>query len=59
MEECCSGKMWALKLIVLGIILIYVTLYTTWSIWVVIGVLAIIKGIIVLVMPMMGKKKRR
>ncbi len=58
MCECCEGKAWAIKLLVLGIILIAVRLYKpSWDIWVVIGVLAIIKSIIIFVLPMLGKKK--
>jgi membrane-bound ClpP family serine protease len=51
MDECCSPRCWAAKLLVVGIILILVRLYTVWDIWVVLGVLLIIKAIIMFIMP--------
>ncbi|MFH1182318.1 MAG: hypothetical protein V1702_05135 [Candidatus Woesearchaeota archaeon] len=41
----------ACKLLVLGIVLILVRLYTSWDMWVVIGTLAVIKGILLFMMP--------
>ncbi len=58
MHEDCSPGMMALKLLVLGIILILVRLYTLWDIWGVIGVLLIIKALMIFIMPM-GKKRKR
>lgn len=51
MCECCDPKMMALKMLVLGIILIVVRMFTTWDIWIVIGVLAIIKAAMIFFMP--------
>ncbi len=51
MDECCTPKCNAIKLLVLGLILILVTLYTDWNIWVVLGVLLIIKAIVMFFMP--------
>lgn len=56
MEGCCSPKLMALKLLILGIILIAVRLYTAWDIWVVLGVIVIIKALIIFAMP---AKKRK
>lgn len=56
MENCCNPKLMALKLLILGIILILVRLYTSWDIWVVLGVIVIIKALIIFLMP--AKKKR-
>ena len=53
-----GGKWMALKMLVLGIVLILARLYTDWDIWVVIGVLVIIKAIIVFFMPMCYGKSR-
>jgi hypothetical protein len=50
MGECnpmCKGA----KLLVLGLVLILVRQYTTWDIWVVIGVLAILKALMLFFMP--------
>ena len=54
MGECCGDvchKCMAGKLIVIGAVLILVSLYTTWNIWVVIGALFILKGILKWVKP--------
>ena len=49
--ENCTPRCWAMKLLVLGIVLILVRIYTAWDIWVVLGALLIAKGILVLIMP--------
>lgn len=49
--ENCSPKCMASKLLIAGIILILTRLYTSWDIWVVIGSLLVIKGILLFVMP--------
>lgn len=51
MDNCCTPRCMAIKLLVLGIILILVRLYTSWDIWIVLGVLAIIKAIMLFAMP--------
>ena len=59
---CCEGicnKCWAIKWIVLGIILILVRLYTTWDIWVVLGALFVLKGILKLVKPTCGHSEEK
>jgi len=40
-----------LKLLILGIVLVLVRLYTLWDMWVVIGTLLIIMGLLKLLMP--------
>lgn len=50
--ENCTGRCIASKLLVIGIVLILVRMYTTWDIWVVIGAILIIKAILLYVMPM-------
>jgi len=49
--EDCTPRCWAMKLLVLGIVLILVRMYTAWDIWVVLGVLLIVKGILMFIMP--------
>ena len=56
MENCCNPKLMALKLVILGLILILVRLYTSWDIWIVLGVIVIIKALIILIMPMKKRK---
>ena len=51
MKECTTQCM-ATKLLVIGIILILVRLYTNWDIWLVIGAILAIKGILLFFMPM-------
>ena len=53
-EVCHDGicsKCWACKYIVVGIILIANQMWLKWDIWVVLGALLVIKGVIKLVMP--------
>ncbi|MBS3075145.1 hypothetical protein J4429_01670 [Candidatus Pacearchaeota archaeon] len=47
----CDSKMMALEMLVLGIVLILVRMFTVWDIWIVLGALAIIKAIMLFVMP--------
>jgi hypothetical protein len=51
MDHCCTPACMGIKFLIVGIILILVTLYTTWNIWVVIGILLIIKAIMMFLMP--------
>ncbi len=54
MENCCGGvciKCHAWMFIVFGLILVINQLYTEWDIWVVLGVLLILKGILKLIKP--------
>jgi len=65
MGEGVCHQCFAWMLIAVGAILVLVTVYTTWNIWIVIGALFIIKGILKLAKPMCphcevkptGKKK--
>ena len=41
----------AIKLLIVGIVLVLVRLYTAWDIWVVIGTILIIKAILLFIMP--------
>ena len=50
MKECIPACK-ATKLLVLGVILILVRLYTAWDIWVVIGALLVIKALMMYIMP--------
>ena len=47
----CTPRCQAVKLAVLGIILLLARIYTTWDIWIVIGVLLIIRAILTLIIP--------
>ena len=47
----CTTQFKAMKMLVFGVILILVRLYTLWDIWVVLGTLLVIKGVLLLIMP--------
>ena len=47
----CNSKIMAVKMLVLGIVVILVRMFTAWDIWIVLGVLAVIKAIMLFVMP--------
>jgi len=52
MGEGVCHKCFAWMLIAVGATLILVTVYTTWNIWIVIGALLVLKGILKLAKPM-------
>ena len=47
----CTPRCMAMKLLVMGIVLILVRLYTAWDIWIVIGALLVVKGVLLFMMP--------
>ena len=51
MHGDCTPQCMAMKLLVFGAILILVRLYTAWDIWVVLGALLVIKGLLLFIMP--------
>ncbi len=58
----CTPRCMAAKLLVLGIILILIRMYTTWDMWIVIGALLVIKAVLIFFMPVCGcqtKKKKK
>ena len=56
-HDGACAKCWGAKYIILGVILIVTQLYTDWDIWVVIGVLLILKGVVKLAMQTCGHCK--
>ena len=52
------GKGMGLCMLVLGIIFILIPFYTDWNIFIVLGVLMIIKALMMFVMPMCCKDKK-
>jgi uncharacterized membrane protein HdeD (DUF308 family) len=57
MEEFKHGHM-AIKLLVLGIVLILIRLYTSWDMWIVVGIIMILAAILKLVMPYKNRENR-
>ncbi len=56
-STCCDGvcsKCWGTKYIVVGLILIANEYWFQWNVWVVIGTLLVIKGVLKHVMPSCG-----
>ncbi|MEK6859713.1 MAG: hypothetical protein AABX54_02760 [Nanoarchaeota archaeon] len=52
MENCCTPTCKAIKLIVLAVIIILISVYKpAWNLWLIIGVLLIIKAIMLFIMP--------
>ena len=50
MESVC-GKCWGGMLVLIGLILVLVRLYTMWDIWVVMGVILIVGGFLLMANP--------
>lgn len=61
MENHCTPRCMAVKLLILGLILVLAELYTSWDMWIVFGVILIIKAIVMFIMPVCpcnaGKRK--
>lgn len=57
--EDCQPQCMAIKLIVLGVILILVRLYTSWDMWLVVGAILIIKAIMLFIMPVCPCNKKK
>ncbi len=61
MEDDCTPQCKGAKLLIVGLILILVTLFTTWNIWLVIGAMLVIKALLLFIMPVCpcrGKAKK-
>ncbi len=56
--EDCIPRCKATKLLVLGLILLAVRLYTSFDMWIVIGALLVIKGILLYIMPVCACTKK-
>ncbi len=56
--EGCTPACKGMKLLLLGVILILVRYFTAWDIWVVIGVLMIIKALMLFIMPICPCQKK-
>jgi hypothetical protein len=59
MDSYCTPTCKGIKLLIAGIILILVTMYTNWNIWIVIGVLLIIKAVMMFIMPVCPCNKNK
>lgn len=57
--ENCQPQCIAMKLIVLGVVLILVRLYTNWDMWLVVGAILIIKAIMLFIMPVCPCVKKK
>lgn len=58
MEEC-NHKHMALKFLIIGLVLVLVRKYTLWDIWIVIGVIMIIKSILIFLHPVKSSRKKK
>ncbi|MEK6921468.1 MAG: hypothetical protein AABX82_06285 [Nanoarchaeota archaeon] len=57
--EQCKPQCAAIKMVVAGLVLIGVRMYTTWDIWLVIGAMLAIKGALLFVMPVCPCTKKK
>lgn len=57
--ESCTSRVWATKMLIVGIVLILVRLYTNWDIWIVIGALIVLKAILLYLTPASSNAKTR
>lgn len=51
MEDGICHKCFGWKLIAIGAVLVAVRMYTTWDIWIVLGALLVLKGVLKLANP--------
>ncbi|HLG23636.1 MAG TPA: hypothetical protein VI564_01765 [Candidatus Nanoarchaeia archaeon] len=58
MENMCNGgvcsKCWGWKFVIVGLIFIANELWFFWNVWILIGVLLVLKGVMKLAMPSCG-----
>lgn len=51
MENCCTPKCKSMKLLIMGIAIILLDTYTDLNLWLIVGVLLILKAVLVLLVP--------
>jgi len=55
----CKPQCMAIKMLIIGGVIILSRIYTTWDIWVVIGSLMLLKGLCLFIMPICGCNKKK
>jgi len=49
--DYCTPQGMGVKMLIIGVILVLVRMYTVWDIWLVIGAIIGVKGLIMILMP--------